>query len=103
MNAWNNLKTDIRNAKSISVFKKLLLSKKMEILYFFVYDPLGEKLLTRLRLNFADTVNPMCAWGADVETSENFLLRCHFYSSQRSELLDNPKKATKVDFKNLSD
>ena len=79
-----------------------------------MYDSLGEKLLTRLRLKFshlkehkfrhgfADTINPMCACGADVETTEHFLFHCHFYSSQRLELFDNLEKAN-PDFKNLSD
>ena len=79
-----------------------------------MYDLLGEILLTRLRLKFshlkehkfrygfADTINPMCACGADVETTEHFLLRCHFYSTQRLELFDNLERAN-PDFKNLSD
>ena len=90
----SNLKADIRNAKSISMFKKLIVSKKHENSLFSVYDPLGEKFLTRLRLKFshlkehklkhgfADTINPMCACGPDFETTEHFLLRCHFHSTQ---------------------
>ena len=86
------------------------MKENIEIL-FSVYDPLGEKILTRLRLkfshlkehkfrhSFADTINPMCACGADVETTELFLLRCHFYSTQR--LLDNLERAN-PNFKNLS-
>ena len=31
----------------------------------------------------------MCLCGADVETTEHFLLRCHCFSTQRSELFDN--------------
>ena len=50
---------------------------------------------------FADTINPMCGWGADVETTERLLLRCHFYSTQKFELFDNLERATS-DFKNLS-
>ena len=105
---------DIRNAKSISILKKLIVSKKHGNSLLSVYDPLGEKFLTRLRLKFshlkehkfrhgfADTINPMCAWGADVETTEHFLLRCHFYSTQRPELFNNIDRANS-DFKNLSD
>ena len=81
---------DVRNAKSISIFQKLVLSKKYRNSLLSVYDPLGEKLLTRLRFNFTDlneyqfrhgytdTINPMCACGADIETTEHFLLHCHF-------------------------
>ena len=79
-----------------------------------MYDSLGEKFLTRLRLEFihlkehkfghgfTDSINPMCAYGADVETTEHFLLCCHFYSTQRLELFDNLERAN-PDFKNLSD
>ena len=52
INAWNNLKADIRNAKSISIFKKLIVNKKHGNSLFSVYDPLCEKFLTCLRLNF---------------------------------------------------
>ena len=85
VNVWNNLKADVRNVKSISIFKNLFVSKKHGNCFCFtVYDILGEKLLLRLRINFshlkehkfrhsfADTINPMCACGAEVETTEHF-------------------------------
>ena len=73
-----------------------------------MYDILGEKLLSRLRINFshlkehkfrhsfADTINPMCPCGVEVEATE------HFFMLSRSELFDNLQKANS-DFKNLSD
>ena len=79
-----------------------------------MYDPLGEKFFTRLRLKFShlkehkfrhgftDTINPMCVCGADVETTEHFLLRCQFYSTQRLEHFNNFERAN-PDFKDLSD
>ena len=42
----------------------------------------------------------MCVCEADVETTEQFLLLCHFYSTQR--FFDNLERAN-PDFKNLSD
>ena len=78
-----------------------------------MYDPLGGTPLTHLRLNFshlkkykfrhgfADTVNPTCACAAEVETTEHFLWRYCFYSTQKSEL-DDLEKANS-DFKNSSD
>ena len=33
-------------------------------------------------------VNPMCPCGTDVQTTEHFLLRCHCFSTQRSQLFD---------------
>ena len=78
--------------------------KKKENSIFSIYDPLGVKLLTRLRLQFShlnehkfrhgfgDTINAMCACGSEVETTEHFLLRCHLYSPQRLELFENLEK-----------
>ena len=43
----------------------------------------------KFRLGFNDTVNLLFSCGADVEVTEHFLLRCHFFSTQRSELFDN--------------
>ena len=99
INEWNNnLTAKIRNAKSINIFKKSIINEKQE------YDPLGVKLLARLRLQFShlnehkfrhgfsDTVNPMCACGTEIETTEHFFLRCHLYSTQRSELFESLRK-----------
>ena len=71
---------------------------------FSVYDPLGVKLLTCLRLQFShlnkhkfrhgfsDRINPMCACGTKIKTTKikttknktakHFFLRCHFYSTK---------------------
>ena len=100
---WNNLKVEIRNAKSINIFKNLIMNKKEEHSLFSVYDPLGIKLLTRLRLQFShlnehkfrhgfgDTLNPICVCGIEVESTEHFLLRCQLFTTQRLELLENAK------------
>ena len=34
----------------------------------------------------------MCACATEVETTEHFLLRCEFYSTQRLEFLENLEK-----------
>ena len=97
INEWNNLtvEVEIRNSKSVSAFKKLIKCKKKENSIFSIYDPLGVKLLTRLRLQFShlnkhkfrhgfgDTINAMCACGSEVETTEHFFVCCHLYSPQR--------------------
>ena len=61
----------------------------------------GEKLLIHLRLRFShlnehkfihgfgDAVNPMYECNAESEDTEHFLLRCHFYSTQRFEFFNN--------------
>ena len=101
---WNKLTVEIKNAKSINIFKKLILIKKKKNSIFSICDPLGVKLLTRLRLNFSylnehkcrhgfnDTLNPLCACGNDIETTQHFLLRCHQYSFQRKELFEKLEK-----------
>ena len=69
---WNNLNAEVRNAKSIKFFKKMIVTDNKENSVFSVYDPYGVKLLTRLRPQFShlkehkfrhgfgDTVRPMC-------------------------------------------
>ena len=72
------------------IFSKRQFEVKKGNYSFSVHDPLGAKLLTRLRLKFShlnehkfrhgfnDTVNPICACGTEFKTTEHFLLRCHF-------------------------
>ena len=104
INEWNNLTVEIRNAESVNIFKKSIINEKQEKSLFKAYDPLGVKLLTRLRLQFihfnehkfrhgfSDTINPMCSCGTEIETTEHFFLRCHFYSTQRLKLFESLKK-----------
>ena len=104
INEWNNLATETRNAKSINIFKKLILKEKKENSLFSICDPLGVKLLTRLRLQlshlnehnfrhgFNDTIDPFCECRNEIETAEHFFLRCHFYSAQRKELFKSLEK-----------
>ena len=104
VNEWNNLTAKIRNAKSINIFKKSIINEKQENSLFRVYDPLGVKLLTRLRLQFShlnehkfrhgfsDTGNPVRACGTEIETTEHFFLRCHLYRTQRLELFESLRK-----------
>ena len=80
--------------------KKSIITEKLENSLYYVHDPIGVKLLSQLRLefnhlnehkfrrDFNDTVNPMRPCGTDEETTEHFLLRCHCFSTQRSELFD---------------
>ena len=92
------LKLEVLN--HLVFLKSQLLIKKNENSLFSVNDPSCVKLLTRLRLQFShlnehkfrhcfnDTLNPICACGTEIETTEHFLLRCHLYSTQRLELFD---------------
>ena len=87
INEWNNLNLEIRDFRSLNIFKTSILSeKKRKNLLFPVHDPLGAERLTRLRLKFShinehkfrhgfnDTISPACACGTEVEITENFLL-----------------------------
>ena len=103
INEWNNLTVEIRNAKSINIFKKSIIKETKENSLLSVYDPHGVKLLTRLRLQFShlnehkskhgfsDTIDPICACRTEIETTEHFFLRYHFYSAERLELFENLK------------
>ena len=98
---WNNLDKEIRNAKSLYKFKKFLKTEKPENSLYNFHDPVGVKLLSRLRLQFShlnehkfrhgfnDSVDPMCPCGSEVETTDHFFLRCQCFSIQRSELFNN--------------
>ena len=49
---WNKLNPEIINAKSIYKFKKSVITEKLENSLYNVHDPVGVKLLSRLRLKF---------------------------------------------------
>ena len=50
----------------------------------------------KFRHGFSDTINPMCAYITEIDTTEYFLLRYHFYSTQRLELFKNLKKVDPI-------
>ena len=86
INEWNKLDPDIRKIDSYVGFRKKLLSfiKPTENKTFSIYDPLGIKLLNRLRVdfshlnehkfrhNFADTLNPLYSCSLETETTALF-------------------------------
>ena len=100
---WNKLGSELRNSTSISSFKKALLvfirPKNRPV--FNIVDPLGLKLLTRLRVNlshlrehkfrhnFLDAINPLCSCNTEIESTKHYLLRCSFFTEIRRVLLDN--------------
>ena len=102
-NEWNKLGCEIRNSKSISIFKKSLLGfiRPNSSSVYNIHDPIGLKYLTRLRVNishlrehkfrhnFQDTVNPLCSCSLEIESVSHFLLRCPFFAHDRKILLDN--------------
>ena len=93
----------IKNLPSVSRFKKLLLSyfKADENSIFNVHNPIGIKLLSRLRLNFSqlnehefrhnfqDTFNWLCFCNSETETTSHYILRCPLFSEKRMKLLES--------------
>ena len=64
--------------------------KKKEMSLFSINDPLGVKLLTRLRLQFSHLNEHKFRHGFD--DTKCFLWPCHLYSPQRLELFENLEK-----------
>ena len=42
----------------------------------------------KFKLNFLDTLNPICNCGEDIETSCHYLLHCSLYTNERLTLLN---------------
>ena len=99
---WNKLDPDLRNAKSYSLFRKLLLriGRPSPNHIYKIHYLLGLKLLTRLRLglshlnehifnhNFDNCSNPLCPCSLEMESAKHFFLHCHHYTNIRKTLLN---------------
>ena len=106
---WNKLDSEIRNAKTYASFRKMLLNftRPIENSTYKAYDPLGIKLLTRLRLgfshfskhkfrhNFADSLNTLCSCSLETQSTLHFFLGCQNYATLRRALI--------TDVKNIND
>ena len=113
---WFKLDRSIRNSESISVFKNKLLSfiRPVQNKIYDIFDPIGIKLLTRLRLdlshlnehrfrhNFLDCFNPLCSCRLDMEDTLHFLLHCQLFSTYRIDLM-NSVISVLSNFESLSD
>ena len=98
---WNNLDSNIRNSKSLGLFKKCLLAfiRSSTNSTFHCHSPDGLKLITRLRLglshirfhkfkySFQDTLNLICNCGT-VETTFHYFFHCPNFSNARLTLLN---------------
>ena len=72
----------------------------MENKTFSIYDPLGIKLLNRLRVdfshlnehkfrrNFADILNLLCSCSLETESTAHFFLPCRYYNNIRITLMN---------------
>ena len=97
----NKLDSNIRNSDTLNIFKSKILKFKRPTAnsIFDCHNPIGVKLLTRLRLelshlcehkfkqSFQDTLTPLCSCGKEVETTFHFLFSCPNYSDERLTLL----------------
>ena len=113
---WFSLDDSIRNSETISTFKNRLLSfiRPVRNNMFNIFDPIGSKFLTRLRLgfihlnehrfrqNFQDCMNPLCSCSLEIEDTLHYLLHCHHFNHIRIDLL-NYVKSVYDNFESLSD
>ena len=116
INDWNKLNENLINVNSIYKFKHYLTKfiKVKENSTFSTSDPLGLKLLIRLRLNFShlnkprfrhnfrDTINYICSCSAGIETTDHDLLRCQGFAPVRSSFL-NKMFEINVEFRNMNE
>ena len=98
---WNKLDSNIRNSETLNIFKSKILKfiRPTANSIFGCHNPIGVKLLTRLRLglshlrkhkfkhSFQDTLSPLGSCGKENETAFHFLLSSPSYSDERLTLL----------------
>ena len=85
-----SLTSTLETQQTSITFKKKLLNfiRPCSSSIFDIHNPIGNKLLTRLRLGishlhehkfrhcFQDTLNPLCKLGKDIESTMHFFLHC---------------------------
>ena len=89
---WNKLDANLKIAKSYMCFRNSLLKigRPVQNSIFKVFNTLGIKFLTQLRLslslnennfkyNFQNCLNPLCSCSLEVESTIHFFLHCHFF------------------------
>ena len=93
---WNNLDKSISSSESLTLFKKSILQFIQPTPNKTYWNPIGIKLITRLRLglshlrdhkfkhNFLDWLNPICCCGKHIETTVHYFLHCPIFSDERS-------------------
>ena len=117
---WFHLDPSIRNYKK---YNKAITASRQKILPFIrplensifnIFDPVGLKLLIRLRLGFShlnehrflhdfqECLNPLCTCSLETENTSHDLLHCHHKTPFRTGLT-NRLKTSVVDFEFLSD
>ena len=102
---WNSLDLQIRNL-SYTAFRKHFIDEFRLVpnSVFNIHNPVGIKLLTRLRLGlshlnehrfnhkFQNCTNPKCVCSSENESTTHFSLHCSFYIPVRATLFDKLKE-----------
>ena len=117
INEWNKLNFSIR-ASSFNIFRANLIKiiRPIPNSVFGIFNPLGLKLITRLRLglshlndhrfkhNFNDCINPLSMCSLDIEPTVHYFLHCNYYNSATISLLNdlNSVDRTLLSLSNLS-
>ena len=106
INEWNKLDIKITNITSHNTFKSSLLSfvRPLHCNTFGIHNLIGLQILTRLRTglshlnkhklkhNFRNFLNPLCACNMEPETTSHYLLRCQLFETERRTLLNDIKE-----------
>ena len=98
---WNNIGPELRDAPSLTNFKSRILAlirPKCQST-FKIHDTVALKYIFQLRVglsalrahkyahNFCDTPSYTCSCGLESETTTHFLLKCPYFTTQRSILI----------------
>ena len=108
---WNDLSLDIKVSASVSSFKRRLKERNRIVpKFYYVGNRKLQILHTRLRTKCSSlnhdlflkhiTESPLCRCGA-VETTEHFLIACHLYDNQRTDLINVVSQQSTVTFQIL--
>ena len=115
INEWNKLNFNIRTS-SFNIFRANLIKIVWPIpnSVFCIFDPLGLKLITRLRFglshlhehrfnrSFNNCINPLNICSLDIESTVHYFLHCNYYNSARISLLNDLNSVDRT-LLNLSD
>ena len=99
-----SLDDSMRISETISTFKTRLLSliRPAQNNIFNIFDPIGLKFITRLRLgfshlnenrfrhNFQDFINPLCSYSLQIEDTLHYL-HCHRFNHICTDLMNSVK------------
>ena len=83
--------------------QKLSFIRPLKSYVYNIFDPIGLKFLTRLRLGFShlnehrfrhnlqDCMNPLCSCSLEIEDTSHYLLHCHHFSRYCIDLMNSVK------------